>query len=474
MSRTSVRAPPDIFISFEAQEAGEVASTIHVALRRRGVMVAHSNADENAAVDTIAALLDCRLVVILGTPGYGSRNPSGFSTCEELCLMVSEGKPALLIDLCEGSAFRDAETQFRLRCPKRTLPTLPWRPQQREHGVEVAPVLLQMVLEMLQAGASAQQGVIELDGIVVQRGSVLPSAEAVRLRRLAELGDPRAQCHIACCYAEGKDIARDPDAAATWFQRAAQKWQEATCATTGRRGRGAGASAHLDGANALPSIDRDPPLQPNVALKKLVAEVMEDALKNCDPAAQGALARWYAAGRHGVQQSYDKAGRLAWRAAEAGDANGQLALGWLYGNGEGGFCKDEVRALHWFRLAAQQGCTDAAYNLGLYYKLGCGGLAKNEPLAVQWFHRAADEGHVEAAYELASAYRKGWGGLRTDKHTAERWYEFAAVRGHERARAKLQRMRRGSAKGLGHMIYGIFAGNSSKSAITRGGRTHAA
>jgi TPR repeat protein len=469
--RASVRAPPDIFISYEAREAGEVASAIYTALRSRGVMVAHSNADENAAVDTIAALLDCRLVVILGTQGYGSRNLSGFSTCEELCFVVSKGKPALLLDLCEGSAFRDAETQFRLRCPKRTLPTFPWRPERREHGVEVAPFLLQMVLERLQADVTAQQGEIELDGIVVQRGGVLANAEAVRLRRQAELGDPRAQCHIAYCYAEGKDIAYDPDAAATWFQRAAQKWQDAACASTGRKSQGAGAG----GVSAWPSVDSGPPLQPDVALKRLVAKVMEDALKNCDPAAQGALARWYAAGRHGVQQSYDKAGRLAWRAAEAGDANGQLALGWLYGNGEGGFRKDEVRALHWFRLAAQQGCTDAAYNLGLYYKLGCGGLAKNEPVAVQWFHRAADEGHVEAAYELASAYRKGWGGLRMDKHAAERWYEFAVARGHERALAKLQRMRRGSGKGLGHMIYGIFGGgSSSRSATARGGSTNAA
>lgn len=467
MSRTSVRAPPDIFISFEAREAGEVASAMHAALRSRGVMVAHSNADESAAVDTIAALLDCRLVVILGTQGYGSRNSSGFSSCEELRLVVSRGKSALLIDLCEGSAFRNAETQFRLRCPRCNLTTLAWSPQRREHGVEVAPVLLHMILERLHATASAQRSAIELDGIVVERGGVLPSAEAVRLRRLAELGDPRAQCYIAYCYAEGKDIACDPDAAATWLQQAAQKWQDADSATTRPGSQGAGTSAWQ-------GVDSGPPLQPSVALKRLVAKVMEDALKNCDPAAQGALARWYAAGRHGVQQSYDKAGRLAWRAAEAGDANGQLALGWLYGNGEGGFRKDEVRALHWFRLAAQQGCTDAAYNLGLYYKLGCGGLAKNEPLAVQWFHSAADEGHVEAAYELASAYRKGWGGLRMDKHAAERWYEFAAARGHERARAKLQRVRRGSSKkGLGHIIYGIFGGSSSKTP-TAGDNTHAA
>ena len=289
---------------------------------------------------------------------------------------------------------------------------------------------------------------------MVRRGGLLASAEAVRLRRLAELGDVRAQCHLALCYAKGENITRDLAAAAAWLERASLATQAAPEMARDNL---------YDEGWVWRNSGTDAPLSPSEALQTLVQHVLREALIDGHPAAQGALARWYASGRHGLQQDYEEAGRMAWKASEAGDPNGQLALGWLYGNGEGGFGRDEVRALHWFRLAAQQGCTDAAYNMGLYYHLGCGGLAQNEPLAVQWFHRAADEGHVEAAFSLAAAYRKGSGGLRRDKQAALHWYEFAAARGHGKAEDKLKRMRSGSGKRLGLMVRGAFSRSSGSS-----------
>jgi TPR repeat protein len=53
--------------------------------------------------------------------------------------------------------------------------------------------------------------------------------------------------------------------------------------------------------------------------------------------------------------------------AEAGDAEAQYNLGWMYSNGDG-VPQDHKEAVKWYRLAAGQGHAEALVNLGNMYK----------------------------------------------------------------------------------------------------------
>jgi len=57
--------------------------------------------------------------------------------------------------------------------------------------------------------------------------------------------------------------------------------------------------------------------------------------------------------------------------ANAGDAEAQLNLGYMYATGEG-VPEDAVEAVAWFRQAAEQGHAAAQYNLGFAYANGEG------------------------------------------------------------------------------------------------------
>ena len=57
--------------------------------------------------------------------------------------------------------------------------------------------------------------------------------------------------------------------------------------------------------------------------------------------------------------------------AEAGDADAQLNLGYMYDHGDG-VPENDVEAVKWFRLAADQGHATAQTNLGYAYFFGNG------------------------------------------------------------------------------------------------------
>ncbi|EFH23820.1 Sel1 repeat protein, partial [Neisseria polysaccharea ATCC 43768] len=57
------------------------------------------------------------------------------------------------------------------------------------------------------------------------------------------------------------------------------------------------------------------------------------------------------------------------QAAEQGNAQAQLNLGWMYANGQG-VRQDDAQATQWFRKSAEQGNAKAQFNLGLMYANG--------------------------------------------------------------------------------------------------------
>jgi TPR repeat protein len=72
-----------------------------------------------------------------------------------------------------------------------------------------------------------------------------------------------------------------------------------------------------------------------------------------------------------VEKDATKALALFTAAADAGNAEAQLALGYLYMKGDG-VAADATKALALFTSAAEGGSRDAQYNVGLAYMRGQG------------------------------------------------------------------------------------------------------
>lgn len=72
--------------------------------------------------------------------------------------------------------------------------------------------------------------------------------------------------------------------------------------------------------------------------------------------------------------------------AEAGDAEAQNYVGFMYDNGEG-VAVDYRKAAMWYAKAAEQGYAVAQYNLGMLYGNGLG-VDKDWVQALKWFNLA--------------------------------------------------------------------------------------
>ena len=113
--------------------------------------------------------------------------------------------------------------------------------------------------------------------------------------------------------------------------------------------------------------------------------------------------------------------------AEAGNAEAQFNLGWMYSNGDG-LEKNDQEAIRWYRLAAEQGHVSAQLNLGIRYIVGYG-LAQNYQEALKWFKLAAEQGNAHAQYEIGGMYQNGSGVVQNNS-TAYMWYSVAAAQGN--------------------------------------------
>jgi TPR repeat protein len=89
--------------------------------------------------------------------------------------------------------------------------------------------------------------------------------------------------------------------------------------------------------------------------------------------------------------------------AEAGDAEAQFDIGWMYYIGES-VAQNVQEAIKWLRLAAEQGNADAQTNLGLMYVNGTF-VDSNHQEAIKLFRLAAEQGNAEAQAHLLSMYK---------------------------------------------------------------------
>lgn len=80
--------------------------------------------------------------------------------------------------------------------------------------------------------------------------------------------------------------------------------------------------------------------------------------------------------------------------AEAGNAEAQERLGWMYANGWG-VARDHAKAVRLYRPAAKQGNANAQSNLGWMYWQGHG-VPQDYATAHMWFNIAAANGNIIA------------------------------------------------------------------------------
>jgi TPR repeat protein len=125
------------------------------------------------------------------------------------------------------------------------------------------------------------------------------------------------------------------------------------------------------------------------------------------------------------------AAAAAWRPlAEAGQAEAQARLGFLYEKGRG-VAQDPGRAARWYRAAAEQGHATGQYSLGRLYELGHG-VARDAALALAWYREAARQGHAKGRYKLGLAHAGG-AGVVQDYREAVKWLGLAADQGYQPA-----------------------------------------
>lgn len=202
------------------------------------------------------------------------------------------------------------------------------------------------------------------------RGDARTAAE--EFKRLAKIGDSRAQAHLAYMYYIGEGVTQSYTEAVYWYEKAAVQG------------------------------NRD---------------------------AQYNLAVAYAFGE-GVEQDLVKASTWYRRAADQGHIVAQYSLGISYIYGEG-VNQDIVQAFEWVKKSAEQGYSRAQVHLGSMYHTG-EGVLQNFTEAANWYRKAADRGDATAQYNLANLYRSGKG-VDQDYLQALRWYRAAAEQGYKLA-----------------------------------------
>ncbi|MBD8546752.1 tetratricopeptide repeat protein [Sphingomonas sp. CFBP 8760] len=204
-------------------------------------------------------------------------------------------------------------------------------------------------------------------------------------------------------------IAKDPDQARDWYERAY-------------------AVGHIAAAQVLGDLYYKGVDTPRDVRKAAV--YYQKAATFDLAAAQVALADILVTGEEGVPQDRERA--FAWYRAAAMNDNdvALLALADAYARGEG-VAADPVMAMGFYKTAAFKGNMAAKAALGRYFYEGKL-LPKDGAVARRWFEEAAIGSDPEGMFNLAAMLANGEGGPK-DMTKAWIWLRLAGALGHERA-----------------------------------------
>jgi len=106
-------------------------------------------------------------------------------------------------------------------------------------------------------------------------------------------------------------------------------------------------------------------------------------------------------------------------------AGARLALGAMYGRGQG-VSRDYAEAAKWLRQAAEQGYAEVQHLVGAAYAKG-EIVTRDDVEAARWYRRAAEQGYASAQNDLGLMYEQGKGVVQ-DFVQAHKWFNLAASR----------------------------------------------
>ncbi len=132
----------------------------------------------------------------------------------------------------------------------------------------------------------------------------------------------------------------------------------------------------------------------------------------------------------GVPMDPTRAFKLYMKAAEAGLAEAQNIIGYLFSSGTG-VQQNDTKAVEYYRKAAAQDHLVAQYNLATMF---CGGWGVRQDYAeaVKLYLGLAEHGDADAEYNLAMFSIIGQG-MPEDRAEALKWFGLAASHGHQDA-----------------------------------------
>jgi TPR repeat protein len=148
-----------------------------------------------------------------------------------------------------------------------------------------------------------------------------------------------------------------------------------------------------------------------------------------DANSQFSLGFMYYLGRN-VQQDYNEAAKWFTKSSAGGNAKAQYELGQMYENGQS-VIQDYNTAFNWYSKAAMANNAKAQYSLGKFFTLGLG-TGQDYNQAITWLTRAANLGLNEAQFELGLMYLKGTGTKQNDIE-AEKWLLKSALQNNVKA-----------------------------------------
>jgi len=109
--------------------------------------------------------------------------------------------------------------------------------------------------------------------------------------------------------------------------------------------------------------------------------------------------------------------------AEAGDAEAQYNIGWMYLNGYGLMMNDSL-ALNWWQRASDQGYTDATFSIAMLYSLGEGQVERDMDKAIEFYLMAVEDGHEDANMIIRSMLARDDKAIRKRKQEIIRTYGY--------------------------------------------------
>lgn len=273
---------------------------------------------------------------------------------------------------------------------------------------------------MYHLGTHAMMG-SDFPEVIPPRGD---ATRATAIRRRSTL----AVCDLPLVDLKAVEVPRDPEAAATWFRKAADLGHVGAQFALGQMLSGDyGIPQDKDAARAWLLKAAEQEYLPALQSLYLLAWAQTPGEGNAEEA------KW----AHRLAEATPPADHPDWR---INIANAQFHLAQMYRCGKGETQSSE-NAVLWYRRAAENGFTDAWYYLGTFYYKG-DGIPQSYEEAFACFTRSLEVGdddlHIETAqYLLGEMHLKGQG-VPASTEKAITWFCKAAEQGSAEACAALR------------------------------------